>query len=208
MFSQQKDRKAAAQLLEKGHTAENLVEVLEPIADHSLSRPRSVPIPCPPSVATEHQTSYLRPKTQNGSTKSASQKLLDDHFHNLEKSEILILSDGKVKCMPCCKVFETAKKFLVDQHLTTTKHTDNKDHWSIRQTRQHDIEKMLKEKMAESTLPIDTNVFRFQVVELFLQLKIPLSKLEGDFRRFLEFVSGNPLTDRRRLSSFIPMIRD
>ena len=48
LFSQQKDRKAAAQLLEKGPTAENLVEVLEPIADHSLSRPRSVPIPYPP----------------------------------------------------------------------------------------------------------------------------------------------------------------
>ncbi len=115
--------------------------------------------------------------------------------------------------MPCGKVFGHIRKFLVDQHLSTGKHFEQSIRWTQSKLHQQDVAQMLRSKLetseiSGSKLPIETSVFRYRIVDMFLKLKIPLSKLDGEFRQYLEFVSTTPLTDRRHLSSIITLIRD
>jgi hypothetical protein len=223
LFSQKKDKKAITELLDRGSTPSALIHTLEAPVPHANSRPRIPPSKSYPKAESNLATSHLGdPDPQVDDPLGVSQrscdpatcsKFLRSNFATLNDTGILTVSDGRIKCMPCGKVFGQIRKFLVDQHLSTGKHCEQSIRWTQSRLHQQDLAQMLRSKLETSEirgskLPIETSVFRYRIVEMFLKLKIPLSKLDGEFRQFLEFVSTTPLTDRRHLSSFIPLIRD
>lgn len=121
------------------------------------------------------------------------------------KDEYLTTVSGKLRC-DACKEIISKKKSSVKKHVASQKHLKSKD--AIRREKKRDQSvKDLLTKNSEAkgaTLPEETRLHRFELVESFLKAGIPLLKVDT-LRPFLEKY-GHRLTSRSHLTEMIPLI--
>lgn len=107
---------------------------------------------------------------------------------------VLVEHDGLLTCVPCGKVFHTAKPAHLQCHMTSKAHNRSVGRAARMQTFQTEEGKKLKQhlqdnKQAWSTLEPHVLGMRLQLFSIFIDAQIPINKLVH-FRDFLEEHTG------------------
>lgn len=121
------------------------------------------------------------------------------------KNENLTVSRGHLFCLACREQLST-KRSIIHNHIQSGKHCKSKEKLTLKEARECDLAKQLKQHNSSThlvgeTLPEEQQMYRVKVVTAFLRAGIPLNKVSA-FRDILE-ESAFRLTDRRNLNDYI-----
>ena len=103
------------------------------------------------------------------------------------------------------------KKSIVQNHLSSTKHTSGKERLKAKEKRQSDIASILKNHDKEihpvgEKLSEEVRVYRYKVVTAFLKAGVPLAKIDC-FRELLE-EGAYSLSGSQHLGDLIPCVHN
>ena len=126
------------------------------------------------------------------------------------KNEQLNVVSGKLRCN-ACKEPISKKNSSIKKHIASNKHELAEKVAAKEKTKDQSIIQMFRRNDQRlnpkgETLPWEMRLFRYDLVESFLQAGIPISKIDS-LRPFLQKY-GHRLTSRGHLSEIIPQVME
>ena len=173
-----------------------------------------------PSLASHERKRAMRqnppPKGQRSTKRSGERKTPEPKKETAKariarhpKEELQLIRGDTIFCR-ACKQEISAKHANFHSHLSSQKHKNRVEEIRKRTGEDTRINTFIADYYAAnpneagSATPAEVLLFRWTVVESFLQSGIPLTKVD-ELRTLLE-LTGQPLTHRSHLRSFIPKI--